>query len=166
MNTPVARLLHIAECCRENVALDAGDGVWLAVAVEAFLSGAHSSLDAALGIPRRRGYQGLIRDSAMQARNATLRRCAATYYLGHGHTQQAMMMAAAASRYQAGAWRSDRARGQIPPGERGIYATLFKAGHTIPKWRRLADILNCSEMADLVATEPCETRTSSFGRTG
>ncbi|MCK1507184.1 hypothetical protein [Bradyrhizobium sp. 18] len=140
-----AALSRIAEACRLGVDLDVDDRVELAIALEAWLSGASGDLDQAFGVARRRGQRANRTIAAAQLRDDLLRACAEQHYSGLSRRQQAVAIAQAGTRYTASAWRIDRLNSAMPVSYAGTPTEAFwrilSAGASVPRQRRLVAIL-------------------------
>ncbi|MCK1657127.1 hypothetical protein [Bradyrhizobium sp. 151] len=140
-----AALSRIAEACRHGVDLEVEDRVDLAIALEAWLSGAAGDLDQAFGVSRRRGQRGNRTIAAARSRDDLLRACAEQYYTGLSRRQQAAAIAQAGTRYAASAWRIDQLNPAMPARYAGTPTEAFwqvlSAGSIVPGQRRLIAIL-------------------------
>lgn len=150
-------LSRIAEACRLGADLEVGDRVDLAIALEAWLSGASGDLDDAFGVARRRGQRANRTIAAARLRDDLLRACAVQHYGGLSRRQQAAAIAQAGTRYAASAWRIDRLNSAMPASYAGTPTEAFwrilSAGASVPRQRRMIAILTecAASSGDLIA---------------
>ena len=164
---PVAAFLErVGKHCRAGEPLAPGDGMKLALAIDDLISGAQPTLDAALGLPHRRGGRSLATISAKSVRDDLIRQCAATYYRGSKLTERARAISSAAAHYRVGSWRADRTNSEAPKGERGIYFRIFRMEQSVPRWRRVVEILKLQRFDDFTAIELCESSDEDHSKPG
>ncbi len=146
MTTTVETLREISTLCRQGRPMAHTDAVWLATALERFLTRQCRTLEDAFGLHYPRGGVPWWSEEAIRIRDRALRELAARFLDGRSVNTQAREIRSLSLRYGASAWRFDAAHADMPAGYTGSAKEYlwraFRSGARMPlSERQLRNIL-------------------------
>ena len=146
MATTVETLREISTQCRQGRPMAETDAVWLAAALERFLSRQCGTLEDAFGLHYPRGGVPWWSEEAIRIRDRAIRELAERFLDGRSVNTRAREIRTLALRYGASAWRFDAAHAEMPAGYTGTpkeyLFRAFRSGARMPlSERQLRNIL-------------------------